>query len=46
VTDGKEGKRTFTDLGGKGRYFRVLCLKPSDYGIYSIWEIEFADKEA
>ena len=45
-TDGKGGKDTITGLAGKGRYLRMLCLKPGQFGLSSIWEIEFPDAEA
>ena len=41
--DCKGGREVLTGLSGKGRYFRVLCLKPGSWGIASIWEIEFPD---
>ena len=43
--DGKEGKDAITGLSGRGRYLRVLCLKPSSYKLFSIWEIEFPNAE-
>jgi len=41
--DCKGGREVITGLSGKGRYFRVLCLKPASWGLASIWEIEFPD---
>ncbi len=43
--DGQGGKELITGLSGKGRYFRLLCLKPGPYGLFSVWEIEFLDNE-
>ncbi|NQU20747.1 MAG: discoidin domain-containing protein, partial [Candidatus Nealsonbacteria bacterium] len=40
---GKGGKELIAGLDGKGRYLRVMCLKPNSYGLSSIWEIEFPD---
>ncbi len=42
-TGGQGEKDTLGGLGGKGRYLRVLCLKPGRFGLFSIWEIEFPD---
>jgi len=43
--DGKGGEELITGISAKGRYFRVNCLKPGQYGLFSIWEIEFLDGE-
>lgn len=43
-TDGKDETAVFNSLNGHGQYFRVLCLKPGPYPLYSIWEIRFGDK--
>jgi len=45
-TDGQGGQDTISGLAGKGRYLRVLCLKPAQWGLASIWEIAFPDGEA
>ena len=45
VTDGKEGRQSFSNLNGRGRFLRVLCLKPGPVGIFSLWEIEFPQPE-
>jgi len=39
--NGSGEKDIITGLKGKGRYLRVLCLKPGEYRLYSIWEIDF-----
>ena len=44
--DGKGGKEAIDGMSGEGRYLRVLCLKPAQWGLVSIWEIEFPDGEA
>jgi hypothetical protein len=44
-TDGRGGKEVLGNLGGKGRYVRLLCLKPSGHNMYSVWEIEFPGKD-
>ena len=44
--DGKGGKEVIVGLSGKGRYLRVLCLRPALRKIFSIWEVEFLDDEA
>jgi hypothetical protein len=35
----------FAGLAASGRYLRVLCLRPSRYTLYSIWEVEFPEPE-
>jgi len=37
----KGGVETVKGLGGKGRYVRINCTKPSSWKLASIWEIEF-----
>jgi len=46
VRGGKGGREVLTGLSGKGRYLRVLCLKPAEYMLFSLWEIELPDQEA
>ncbi|HJN12406.1 MAG TPA: discoidin domain-containing protein [Pirellulaceae bacterium] len=41
---GKGGKEVIAGLSGKGRYLRVTCLQPSEFGLFSIWEVEFPDE--
>ena len=41
--DGRGNKEVFAGLSARGRYLRVLCLKPGPYELFSIWEIEFPD---
>ena len=43
--NGQGDKDVLSGLSGKGRFFRVLCLKPNQHDLFSIWEIEFPDKE-
>ena len=44
--DGQGGREVIKGLKARGRYLRVLCLKPGQWGIVSIWEIEIPDGEA
>jgi len=44
--NGKGGKEVITGLAAKGRYLRVLCLRPGAHGLFSIWEIQFQGGEA
>lgn len=44
-TDGKGGKELFTDLDSRGRYVRIYCQKYGPHPVYSIWEVEFLDKQ-
>lgn len=41
---GKAGLTEFTGLGARGRYLRILCLKPEDFPLYSIWDITSPDE--
>ena len=43
--DGKDGKDVISGLSAAGRYLRVFCTKPASYDLYSIWEIEFPDRD-
>ena len=43
---GQGGREAIRDLAAHGRYLRLLCLKPGQYGLVSVWEIEFPDGEA
>ena len=38
-TDGRGGTETLKGLASQGRYLRVLCLKPGQHGLFSIWEV-------
>jgi len=40
-TSGKGGKELISGISARGRYLRVLCLKPASHKLFSIWEIEF-----
>jgi len=44
-TGGAGGKELLTDMDGQGRYVRILCLKPGQFKLFSIWEVEFPDAE-
>ncbi len=44
--DGKGERETVGGLAARGRYLRVLCLKPGPFGLFSIWEIGFPEGEA
>jgi len=44
-TDGRGGKEVLTGLGGRGRYVRIYCQKFGPHPVYSIWEVEFLDKQ-
>jgi len=39
---GKGGTDVPANLSATGRFFRILCLKPSEFGIVSIWEVRFS----
>jgi hypothetical protein len=41
--NGKGGKESLTGLHARGRFFRVVGLKPGPYGLYSIWEVAFPE---
>lgn len=41
--NGKGGKEALSGLRARGRFFRVVGLKPAQYGLYSIWEIQFPE---
>ncbi len=43
--DSKGGKEVLSGLSGRGRYLRLSCLKPAEFGIVSLWEIELPDAE-
>lgn len=44
---GSRGGDEVIDCGGAvGRFMRVLCERPAQFGIYSIWEVEPLDKSA
>jgi hypothetical protein len=45
VTDGKEETRALDGLNARGRYLRLYCTKPTQFTLYSIWEITSADPE-
>jgi mono/diheme cytochrome c family protein len=45
VTGGVDGPTTLEALGARGRYLRVLCTKPTEFTLYSIWEITSPDPE-
>ncbi len=43
----KGGVETVKGLGGKGRYVRINCTRPSpQWGIASIWEVEYTGGDA
>lgn len=44
--DGHGGTEKLTGLGGRGRYLRILCLKPGRFGLFSIWEIHCSGQAA
>ena len=37
---GKGGREAIEKLDARGRYLRILCLKPGPHGLFSIWELE------
>lgn len=42
---GQGGVEKIEGINGKGRYVRIFCLKPGPFGLVSIWELEFADRQ-
>lgn len=42
--NGKDEKKTLENLAGEGRYLRILCIKPCQFNLFSIWEIELLDE--
>ena len=44
--DGQGGREVIVGLSARGRYVRVQCLEPGQFGLFSIWEVEFPDGEA
>ncbi len=44
--EGKGGREATGALNARGRYLRILCLKPGPFGLFSIWEIEFEGEAA
>ena len=45
-SDNAGGKNRLTGLSGHGRYLRIVCCQPGQWGLYSIWEVEFPEGEA
>ncbi len=43
--NGKEGKDVISGLSATGRYLRIFCTKPSSFKLFSIYEIEFPDRD-
>lgn len=37
---GRGGREVLRDLKGEGRYLRILCLRPGQHKLFSIWELE------
>jgi hypothetical protein len=44
--DNAGGKNHITGLSGRGRYLRIVCLRPGSWELFSIWEVEFPEGEA
>ncbi len=44
--EGKGEREVAAGLQARGRYLRVLCLKPGPFSLFSLWEIEFPEGEA
>ena len=44
--DARGGREVVPGLSARGRYVRVQCLEPGQFGLFSIWEVEFPDGEA
>ncbi len=38
--EGKDGREAIGGLKGEGRYLRLLCLKPGQWNLFSVWELE------
>lgn len=45
LMDGAGGTEHLTGLEGKGRWLRILCQRPTDIPLFSIWEISFPEAE-
>ena len=43
---GKGGREVITGLSATGRFLRLLCLRPSPHGLFSVWELQFPEKQA
>jgi len=44
--NGQGNTEAIPGLSAKGRYLRVLSIKPGEFNLASIWEIDFPDGEA
>jgi len=44
-TGGTGGQAELTGLEGTGRFLRILCHQPTQYQLYSIFEVSSADAE-
>lgn len=42
-SDGRGGREVLTGLGGRGRWLRIVGLRPGPYALFSIWELEFPE---
>lgn len=43
VTDGREGATVLEGLNAEGRHLRIYCTKPTEFVLYSIWDISSSD---
>jgi len=41
--NGQGGREAIKGLKGEGRFLRILCLKPAQWKLFSIWEVECAN---
>lgn len=44
--DNAGGQERIRGLSGRGRYLRIVCLRPGQWGLFSIWEVGFPEGEA
>jgi len=45
VTDGAGGTQSLEGLNARGRYLRLYCTQPTEFVLYSVWEITSPDPE-
>jgi hypothetical protein len=46
IREGRGGREALTELHAAGRYLRLVCLKAGAHGLFSVWEVQFPDREA
>jgi len=46
IGDARGGRQEYGELGGRGRYLRILCEAHGSHPLSSIWEVELGGEEA